>query len=132
MATHNHKIYEEYILGKIVKVKDDFVGKIIGIEFNDVGTMLFIIEPFNGGNIFEEVATNCSFGVDKNMIPVTHNELLEALKTASKHRCSIADNISYACQISGEDISQYKDALAQADKTCNLLQNQLEKYKVVS
>jgi len=77
MATHEHKIDEKYILGKIVKKGDSFIGKVIGIEFNDVGTMLFLIEPLNGGNVFEDVAEKYSFGRDSNTIPVSHSEIID-------------------------------------------------------
>ena len=131
MATHEHKIDEKYILGKFVKEGDSFIGKVIGIEFNDVGTMLFIIEPLCGGNIFEDVAEKYSFGRDADTIPASHNEIMEAFKVASKHRDSIADNISYACQISGENTDQYRQGLEKADQTCELLMKQIEKYKLV-
>ena len=131
MATHEHKIDEKYILGNFVKKGDSFIGKVIGIEFNDVGTMLFIIEPLDGGNIFEDVAENYSFGRDADTIPVSHNEIMEALKVASNHRDSIANNISYACQISGESTEQYEKELEKADQTCASLMKQIEKYKVI-
>jgi len=66
-----------------------------------------------------------------NTIPVSHNEIMEAMKVASDHRNSIANNISYACQISGENIEQYRQSLTKADQTCDLLMKQIEKYKLV-
>jgi hypothetical protein len=132
MTRDEHKIDEQYILGKFVKKGDYFIGKVIGIEFNNDGTMLFIIEPLDGSNIFVDIAEKYSFGKDPNTIPVSHGEIMEALEVVSKHRDSIANNISYAYQISGENTEQYRQELAKADQTCALLMKQIEKYKLVT
>jgi len=132
MSTYDHKIDEKHILGRTVKVKDDFLGKVIGFEFNDYGEMFLIIEKLNGGKIIEGHFEDCAFFTEANSIPVFHSEIIEALKVADEHRGSIVKNISYARQISGEDDKQYREALVKADDVCNKLLSQLEKYKIVS
>jgi hypothetical protein len=56
-----------------------------------------------------------SLDKEKDVIPASHDEIIVAIKLASKHRDSIVSNISYASQISGEDLSQYRESIKNAE-----------------
>ena len=87
--------------------------------------------PDENGNMIPKDVGEYYSGKDTNAIPVSHNELMEALKVVSDYRSSIIENISYANQVSGENIEQYRQELAKADQTCNVLMKQIENYKLV-
>ena len=67
---------------------------------------------------------------DKNTTDVTHNQLMDAMDRIMVHRQGVVKNITYASQISGEDIFQYRKQLKIIDDTYNELLEKVKSYKI--
>ena len=119
------KIDNDYILGKIVSYPEGVYeygrGRIIATEINGFDEILITVECINGGDVKQIPLLVCSFEESPSI-----SELKEALREASKHRDSIVQNISYASQISGEDISIYKPDLEKWNLICEEIGRELK------